>query len=291
MPPAEAIEPPTITPEELGEFTEDQWVRAKKVATGEYPAIPDPSVARLVLCIREMCEKLGIPLESLKNAVQADGMAKVAEGCHDINNALTAIQGTLYFAFDQLMTSELENCLQDIEVAAKRAQEKTKEMLRLARAADKPSKQNHDISALINSVIGCASREFLNIQIEPELDPNCFAVVDPAQIQSAIDNLIRNSAHAMPNGGTLTVRVEPISNKSVSPGYIQIIVRDTGCGISEENQKRIYDRHFTTKGKDGNGFGLGIVKRTVEAHNGSIVCESQQGEGSFTEFRIKLPSQ
>jgi len=84
----------------------------------------------------------------------------------------------------------------------------------------------------------------------------------------------------MPNGGKLTIR-------AAKKGETALIgIEDTGAGISDENLSKLFTPLFTTKAK-GQGFGLPVCKRMVEAHDGNITVESKVGKGST--FTIKIP--
>jgi len=76
---------------------------------------------------------------------------------------------------------------------------------------------------------------------------------------------------------------------SIKGGNLEVLVSDTGCGISEENLARIFDPFFTTKepGK-GTGLGLSITYNIINEHNGRIICHSKMNEG--TEFFVTLPA-
>jgi signal transduction histidine kinase len=91
--------------------------------------------------------------------------------------------------------------------------------------------------------------------------------VEPLSIKRVFMNLILNALQAMPSGGQLNIKVFRKVNE------IFISYGDTGIIISEENKPRIFQPLFTTKAK-GQGFGLAVVKRLVEAHNGEISFES-----------------
>jgi signal transduction histidine kinase len=122
--------------------------------------------------------------------------------------------------------------------------------------------------------------------------------LDPGQIRQALLNLIRNAADAMPEGGTITLRVNAISNfelrmsnseippASAGQSAMVIEVRDTGVGISAENVGKIFEPFFTTK-EGGTGLGLAIARQIVVDHGGSLTCESSPGVG--TTFRLVLP--
>jgi signal transduction histidine kinase len=85
----------------------------------------------------------------------------------------------------------------------------------------------------------------------------------------------------MPEGGELTIKVQAKDKE-----HVQIMVEDTGTGIPEEIKPKIFTPLFTTKSK-GQGFGLAVCKRVIEAEHGTVTFESQVGKG--TKFIIELP--
>src|SRR4030066_756463 len=120
---------------------------------------------------------------------------------------------------------------------------------------------------------------------------------DPTQIEQILMNLATNARDAMPDGGTITMSVEPVelddefikAHGYGKPGpYAVISFAVTGVGIDEETQKRIFEPFFTTKevGK-GTGLGLSMVYGIIKQHEGFINCLSEPGIGTI--FRIYLP--
>lgn len=104
--------------------------------------------------------------------------------------------------------------------------------------------------------------------------------VDPNQMQQVLTNLISNAFEAMPAGGTLCL------DASVVEGRAQLRVADTGEGIAPENLSQIFEPLFTTKTR-GVGLGLALVRRVLEAHQGSITVQSEVGKG--TTMIVALP--
>jgi signal transduction histidine kinase len=104
--------------------------------------------------------------------------------------------------------------------------------------------------------------------------------IDATQLQQVLVNLVKNAAHAMSKGGTLTLQT------GESDDGVWMSVVDTGGGIPQEQINRIFEPFYTTK-KKGTGLGLMIVQRIVRAHNGRIELESRVGNG--TTFRVWLP--
>jgi len=106
--------------------------------------------------------------------------------------------------------------------------------------------------------------------------------VDPEQFQQVILNLLQNAVQAMPQGGRVTVSVASSADGS---GAV-FSVRDTGMGMSQEVQDKLFTPFFTTK-EDGTGLGLVTSRKIVEAHSGEISVESHPGSG--TSFSVTLP--
>jgi signal transduction histidine kinase len=95
-------------------------------------------------------------------------------------------------------------------------------------------------------------------------------------------NILSNAIDAIEEKGTITL------NTSISNGYIQIGIKDTGQGIPENIREKIFDPFFTTKGVGkGTGLGLSITQSIIQKHKGSISVKSEDGKG--TEFIISLP--
>lgn len=108
---------------------------------------------------------------------------------------------------------------------------------------------------------------------------------DGEKLKRALLNVVLNGLQAMPNGGELTVAVWP--ELDGEQPIVHITVRDVGSGISPDHLSRIFDPFFTTK-RDGTGLGLPLVKKTLEAHEGSILIESKLSEG--TTVKMSLPA-
>ncbi|MFA5366075.1 MAG: ATP-binding protein [Candidatus Bathyarchaeia archaeon] len=105
---------------------------------------------------------------------------------------------------------------------------------------------------------------------------------DPTLLKRVLLNLATNAVQAMPNGGELNIQA---SQDETSNNFI-LTIKDTGVGIPKEMHEKIFTPLFTTKSK-GQGLGLAVVKRLIEALNGTITFESQEGKG--TKFTVTLP--
>ncbi|MCX7703455.1 MAG: ATP-binding protein [Planctomycetota bacterium] len=120
-----------------------------------------------------------------------------------------------------------------------------------------------------------------NLTVLREFSNDVRVNVDRAQVQQAVLNLIMNAVEATDNNGRIRLRVKNYYN-----GDAQIIVADTGCGISPENIKRLYEPFFTTK-VGGSGLGLYTVFQVVKSNGGRILARSRVGRG--TVFSLIFP--
>ncbi|HLN44878.1 MAG TPA: PAS domain S-box protein [Candidatus Sulfotelmatobacter sp.] len=119
-----------------------------------------------------------------------------------------------------------------------------------------------------------------DIETKILMKENLTIVTDPQLLRRVLFNLITNAVQAMPHGGELTIKAD-VNNE----GQTQIIIEDTGTGIPEEIKPKLFQPLFTTKSK-GQGFGLAVCKRVLEAQGGTINFESQVGKGTI--FTINL---
>ena len=126
---------------------------------------------------------------------------------------------------------------------------------------------------------------FQDIQITTRNNPGLPRVeIDTTQIQQVFMNIIMNAADAMAGQGELII----ITRLSADNRFVEIEFTDSGCGISQENLKRLFEPFFTTKevGR-GTGLGLAISFGIIEKHEGSIKVRSVPGKGAT--FIIQLP--
>jgi len=120
------------------------------------------------------------------------------------------------------------------------------------------------------------------VRVSVLIERETFVGLDPGLMRRVISNLVLNAAQAMPKGGEVTISASR-TNQSVL-----LSVQDTGVGITQEDMSNLFRPFFTRKAQ-GQGLGLAVAKRIVEAHGGRIDVNSQVGEGST--FTITLPQE
>ena len=238
--------------------------------------------------------------EQLLHAQKMEAIGTLAGGvAHDFNNILTAIIGygtilMIKMAEDDPNREKVEKIL----TAAGRATGLTHGLLAYSR---KESVDLHpvDLNEIVTKIDHFLSRiigEDIELKILPA-DEKLIALADAGQIEQVLMNLAVNARDAMPNGGSLLIRVE---ETEIDAGFISshgygkegrygiVTVSDTGTGMDNATLERIFEPYFTTKetGK-GTGLGLAIAYGIIKQHNGFINAYSEPGRG--TTFRLYLP--
>lgn len=144
----------------------------------------------------------------------------------------------------------------------------------------------------LNRLVGNALQQIEGLQLERQIQLMCHldptlpsGRVDPALVQSAILNLMKNSVEAMPNGGELTVETRYLSDAHRA----EITISDNGTGIAPQAIPNLFTSFRSSKeGSTGTGIGLPTVKRIVDIHRGSIVVRSELGKGTTFTLNFLL---
>ena len=229
--------------------------------------------------------------EQLIQAEKLTSLGQLAASiAHEVNNPLSGV-----LVYTQLLTKKITadefskevalNQLSKMESELTRSTKLIHNLLDFARQSP-PAFKEVDINNVVNRAhdLAAHSAELQNIQVIKELDPSLpKLMVDFSQLQQVCTNLILNAIQAMPEGGRLTLRTS-----TGSDNQLKIEIQDTGCGISQENMRKLFTPFFTTKAKEkGVGLGLAVVYGIVKHHRGRIEVQSKEGEG--TTFTIHLP--
>jgi signal transduction histidine kinase len=193
--------------------------------------------------------------------------------------------------------------VEEIGRAGERAAEVARGLLRFSRRGREYS-ERIDLNSVITSMESLLRQVIRSdIEITTVLSDGLDRVRNnQSLLEQVIVNLVVNSTDAMPDGGKLTIETanlhltEPrlVRNLSLPAGrYVTLAVRDSGIGMSEEMQARLFEPFYTTKGPDsGTGLGLSTVSGIVEESEGAILVESAPGRGStFTIFLPSIPDQ
>ena len=150
---------------------------------------------------------------------------------------------------------------------------------------------SRNINELISNKISLMSDLFKDKKIELKVDlypdlPNVY--VDKDNITQVFINIISNSIHAMPDGGTLNIRTLPLKKKDIYKG-VCIEISDTGGGIPPDVEHNVFNPFFTTKDKRI-GLGLPLAKKIVDYLGGSIELINKIGEGLTVIIKLPIDS-
>jgi two-component system sensor histidine kinase AtoS len=111
---------------------------------------------------------------------------------------------------------------------------------------------------------------------------------DAVGLRQVLLNLLTNAIDATERPGTITVSATRLVLNGRGAPWLEIAVRDSGCGMTPDQARRVFEPFYTTKAPGrGTGLGLAIVDHVVRAHGGEIVVDSAPGEG--TTMRVRLP--
>ncbi len=204
---------------------------------------------------------------------------------HDIRNPLQSITNELYFAKQAMeaipQMRYKRKAFESINIVQEQVDYINKivsDLQDYARPLN-PEYQDTDLSELLTSSLSTIAFPE-NIDFSIHVKGASKLETDPTFLRRALANLASNAVQAMPDGGKLTISASEKENK------VTIVVEDTGKGIPEQVKSKLFTPLFTTKAK-GQGFGLAVTKRLIEALGGLITFESQEGKG--TKFIIELP--
>lgn len=223
----------------------------------------------------------------LQQVQKIESLGRLSAGvAHEINNPLTTILTTSMLIQEEFHPNDsIYKEMQLITDETLRCRNIVKSLLDFARQT-KPTKKLCNINAVVIESLVLTKKQatFKDVSITQDLYEGIPNVsVDKDQIQQVLINLTINAIEATDPGGSIKISTAHLSLDET----IEIVVKDTGEGIPEENINTIFDPFFTTK-ESGTGLGLAITHGILEQHGGSINVKSKPGSG--TTFKIRLPS-
>ncbi|HEU0015342.1 MAG TPA: HAMP domain-containing sensor histidine kinase [Longimicrobium sp.] len=270
---------------------------SKRMAQGDFEApLPRPSgdeIGQLARAFGEMRRAIGEREARLRSAqaemIHREKLAAmgrlVAQLSHEINNPIYNIQNCLE-ALERRGDPEDPN-----REFLTLAQEELRRMASLTRRLLDQSRPQSDASSLLDLnrlaarvlTLAAPELEARGVRVRSSLAPDLPRVVaHPEAIHEVLANLVANARDAMPEGGELRVATRADGEA------VEVVVEDTGAGISEKDLPHIFEAFYTTKpGVTGIGLGLFVSEGIIRGHRGRIDVQSAPGQGS--RFTVRLP--
>ncbi|MGI9144948.1 MAG: response regulator [Chloroflexota bacterium] len=231
----------------------------------------------------------------LLNSEKLRAIGEMASGvAHDFNNVLASIVGQT-----ELLRPEDQPALTRLAIGTiRQAALDGARMVRNLQGLARPRAETGFTPAFLNETVelalemarprwaGAALHGGVPIQVELNLaHPQSLSrvAIDPAELREVLLNLLFNAADAMPDGGRIDLATRPGS----APGSAELVIADTGHGMSESVRARIFEPFFSTKGPKGSGVGLAVAYSIITRNGGDIEVASRIGQG--TTFTIRLP--
>ncbi|HQP91249.1 MAG TPA: ATP-binding protein [Candidatus Omnitrophota bacterium] len=257
--------------------------------------------------LKEAYVKLKEMQDQLIQAEKLNALGKLASGvAHEVRNPLAIImQGVDYLETKVPATSgDVIEILGILKENVRRADKIINDLLDFSRAA-RLNLEAIELPQVIDDALNLVKTRFRfdKIMIIKEIKPGITkALGDKNRLEQVFVNLLLNSIQAMPQGGKITIRVyekklEEIRNgvgKRAQDNFyfgekaLIIEVEDTGCGIPDDNLKKIFDPFFSTKGQKGAGLGLSVTKNIINMHRGLIYADSKFGQWTKITIILKI---
>jgi two-component system, NtrC family, sensor histidine kinase PilS len=283
---------PFLTPESINEQTKKRLeviITGKKGNNVSLGLSISPLIGRNdnkigdILIFQDLTQikQMEIKLEKSRNMALIGEMA--AGLAHEIRNPLAAITGSIELLEQGLKLDGTDERLMQIILRGKDQLDGfARDFLSLARPVP-VSRELVDLNEIIEEVfedIKLNKSWTSKIKIVKTLSGNVKAFANEEPVRQIVNNLVLNAIQSMEEGGVLSVSTKMAKHEEDEMEYAELQVSDTGCGIKENDLKKIFEPFFTKKEK-GTGLGLSIVNHIVDGYNGKIKIKSTVDKGTI----------
>lgn len=267
----------------------DHWVQTIRVSTVELKG-DDGQTAGVLLQAQDVTEWLVLE-QRVRVAEKLAALHTLSAGvAHELRNPLSAMDLNLHLLEEELQeqgmgTKDTAHYLQVVNAECRRLSVILDNFMKFARPGS-IGLHEVDVPRVIEHIIGLMQFEAedrgirMELAMEPALPP---VLGDETQISQVLVNVVVNAFHAMADGGCCHIAAEARAVDGAH--WVEIAVRDTGAGISDEVLPRLFEPFYTTK-SSGTGLGLAIAYRIMQDHGGSISLSSSPGKGTTVALRF-----
>jgi len=245
---------------------------------------------------RDVTERMAL-VEQLAQKQRLESLGVLSGGiAHDFNNILAIIKGFSEIAqFRFKDNDEVLGIFESINQASERAEDLTEQILDFSRNR-KIQKKPVNMERIVKDVLKLIKPSFpSDIEILLNLESESSVLADEGQMHRVLVNLCTNARLAMAEGGRLSISLRELKDHEI-PAFVEnigspcleLIISDTGIGMTDDVKARVFDPFFTTRmAGEGTGLGLSVVHGLISDWGGQIRLESELGSGS--SFFIYLP--
>jgi PAS domain S-box-containing protein len=249
--------------------------------------------ARLFESLKERAKKLGEAYAELQDLDRKKDEF-VQNVSHDLRTPLTFVKAYVELLLDGTLGPITDPQRDSLDIVTQRTDAITRlvddilTLQQLDRGAMRmmPVAMGDLVRSVVQGAEATAAQTGITVRVEiAEALPPVY--VDRDRLVQVLDNLLGNAIKFSPDGGIITVRIRPVDTA------VQVEVADQGIGIPADKMDKIFERFYQVDGSSrrrfgGTGLGLAIVKRIVEAHNGKIWVDSEEGKGSTFSFTLPI---
>ncbi|HZE88064.1 MAG TPA: ATP-binding protein [Verrucomicrobiae bacterium] len=205
---------------------------------------------------------------------------------HDLRSPLAGIRAAAQLIGEEPHAPRTPRLTSMITTEVDRLSGMAQEILDYCRGGVELMVSAADLSRFLTATIE-PMRETLEsrlVSLNLDIKPGLIASIDVPRLERVLRNIIDNAVEAMPDGGLLTI------STAIEDGCAVVRIADTGRGMNEEIRRRAFEPFFTHGKKNGNGLGMAIAARVIEAHGGRVGLESAPGEGTTVAVSLPLVS-
>ncbi|MEJ2430734.1 MAG: ATP-binding protein [Deltaproteobacteria bacterium] len=265
----------------------------QRIAEGDFEPLPvvqtRDETQSVVEAFNRMISELEKRQDQLVQAQKLSSLGVLTSGiAHQLNNPLNNISTSCQILQEEVNEGNsefIEKLLKNIDQEVDRARDIVKGLLEFSREREFQQNWVNVENLVIKTTRLITSQLPAGVEIFTEIPDDLDIYADAQKLQEVLLNLLLNAAQAMPNEvGRITITAA----EDKAAKQVKILVKDSGCGIPEDNLPHIFDPFFSTKDVGyGTGLGLSVAHGIIEQHKGTLSVESRVGEGSV--FTIRLP--